>query len=327
MKAPDLPDNEEARLLALRQLNILDTPAEERFDRLARMARRLFGAPIALVTLIDRDRQWFKASSAPDEYENPGQVPREITFCGHTIAQEGILVIPDALADWRFVDNPMVAGPPNIRFSAGCSVTDGKNHNVGTICILDQTPRDFSSEDMEILRDLGAMVERELAAIHLATVDDLTGIANRRGFMAMAPHALQLCQRQKVPASLAFLDLNKFKYINDTFGHAEGDNALKFFAGQLRQHYREADLCARLGGDEFVVLLTNTDIGLANALTKRLADALQACPLQANPASADAVSYNLSFCHGVVEYDAKRHASIDDLLAESDRLMYQDKKR
>ena len=327
MKAPDLPENEEARLQALRQLNILDTPAEERFDRLARMARRLFDAPIALVTLIEQDRQWFKASSAPDEYENPGQVPREITFCGHTIAQEEILVIPDALADWRFVDNPMVAGPPNIRFYAGCSVTDGNNHNVGTICILDPSPRDFSAEDMELLRDLGAMVERELAAIRLATIDDLTGIANRRGFLTMAQHALQFCQRQQVPACLAFLDLNKFKYINDNYGHAEGDNALRFFAGQLRQHFRESDLCARLGGDEFVVLLTNTDITRANELTKRLTAALQASPLQANPEGADAVSYNLSFSHGVVEYDPLKHASIDDLLEEGDRLMYQDKKR
>ena len=327
MKAPDLPANEEARLLALRQLDILDTPAEERFDRLARMARRLFDAPIALVTLIDRDRQWFKAASAPDEYENPGQVPREITFCGHTIAQEKVLVIPDTLADGRFADNPMVAGPPNIRFYAGCSVTDGHNHNVGTICILDRTPRDFSAEDMALLRDLGAMVERELLAIHMATIDDLTGIANRRGFMTMAQHALQLCQRQKVPASLAFLDLNKFKQINDRFGHAEGDQALRFFAAQLRQHYRESDLCARLGGDEFVVLLTNTDISQANELTKRLAAALQATPLEANQEGAGAVPYNLSFCHGVVEYDAQRHASIEHLLEDGDRLMYQDKKR
>ena len=327
MKAPDLPDNEDARLQALRQLDILDTPAEERFDRLARMARRLFDAPIALVTLIDQNRQWFKASSAPDGYENPGQVPREITFCGHTIAQDDILVIPDALADGRFIDNPMVVGPPNIRFYAGCSVTDGNKHNVGTICILDQTPRDFSAEDVQLLRDLGAMVERELAAVRMATIDDLTGIANRRGFMTMAQHALQCCQRQHAPVCLAFLDLNKFKYINDNYGHAEGDTALKFFADQLRRHFRESDLCARLGGDEFVVLLTNTDIARANELTRRLTAALQASPLEANPQGVDAVSYNLSFCHGVVEYDPQKHPSIDDLLEEGDQLMYQDKKR
>lgn len=327
MKAPDLPDNEQARLLALRQLDILDTPTEERFDRLARMARRLFDAPIALVTLIDQNRQWFKACSAPDGYDNPEEVAREITFCGHTIAQEEILVIPDALADWRFADNPMVAGPPHIRFYAGCTVTDGNNHNVGTICILDLTPRDFSAEDLAMLRDLAAMVERELTTIHMATIDDLTGIANRRGFMAMAQHALQLCQRQKVPASLVFLDLNKFKQINDSFGHAEGDKALMFFAEQLRQHYRESDLCARLGGDEFVVLLTNTDIAQANELTKRLSAALQASPLEASQDSAAAALYNLSFCHGAVEYDTQRHASIEHLLQAGDRLMYQGKKR
>ena len=327
MKTPDLPDNEEARLQALRQLDILDTPAEERFDRLVRMARRLFDAPIALVTLIDQGRQWFKAASAPDGYENPGEVPREVTFCGHTIAQQEILIIPDTLADQRFADNPMVVGPPNIRFYAGCSVGDGKQHNVGTICIFDHQPRDFSAEDIALLRDLAAMVERELLAIHLATVDELTGVANRRGFMAMAQHGLQLCQRQKVPASLVFLDLNKFKFINDSFDHAEGDQALKFFAEQLRQQYRESDLCARLGGDEFVVLLINTDLNQANELTKRLTDALQAHPLQAQPEDSDAASYQLTFSYGVVEYDVQKHASIEQLLEEGDRLMYQDKKR
>jgi diguanylate cyclase (GGDEF)-like protein len=327
VKAPDIPDNEQARLQALLQLDILDTPAEERFDRLVRMARRLFDAPIALITLIDRNRQWFKASSAPDEVENPGEVPREITFCGHTIMEENFLVIPDALADARFSDNPMVCGPPNIRFYAGCSVTDGNRHNVGTLCIFDQKPRDFSAEDIRLLRDLAAMVESELAAIHMATVDELTNIANRRGFMAMAQHALQLCQRQNVPASLAFLDLNSFKQINDSFGHAEGDQALQFFAAQLRQHYRESDLCARLGGDEFVVLLTNTDLAQANELTRRLSDALQASPRQAQAEDKGLLSYQLSFSHGVVEYDAEKHAAIEDLLEEGDRLMYQHKKR
>ena len=106
-----------------------------------------------------------------------------------------------------------------------------------------------------------------------------------------------------------------------------GDQALRFFAAQLREHYRESDLCARLGGDEFVVLLTNTDIAQANELTTRLTTALQENPLEANQEGTGSVSYTLSFCHGVVEYDAQKHTSIEQLLEEGDRLMYQDKKR
>ena len=116
MKTPDIPPDEDARLAELRSLNVLDTIAEERFDRLTRMARRLFGVDVALVSLVDESRQWFKSCAGMELSETP----RDISFCGHAILGDGAFVIPDALQDERFCDNPMVAGPPHVRFYAGC---------------------------------------------------------------------------------------------------------------------------------------------------------------------------------------------------------------
>src|ERR1700752_1549332 len=116
MLTPALPADENTRLDTLRALNILDTSPEERFDRLTRLAKRLFGVPIALVNLVDADRQWFKSCVGLSATETP----RDISFCGHAILGDDILLVPDAGVDERFHDNPLVTGDPNIRFYAGC---------------------------------------------------------------------------------------------------------------------------------------------------------------------------------------------------------------
>ena len=226
MKTPDFPDNEQTRLAALRALGVLDTGPEERFDRLTRMCKRLFGVPIALVSLVDENRQWFKSCLGL----SVGETSRDISFCGHAILGNDIFVITDATMDERFADNPLVMNEPFIRFYAGCPLSAQNGTKLGTLCIIDTEPRSMTSDDLTTLKDLASMVERELEAIQLATMDDLTRISNRRGFIALAQHTLNLCRRQQVPASLVFVDLNGFKPINDNFGHAEGDRALAAFA-------------------------------------------------------------------------------------------------
>lgn len=186
MKTPDIPPDEDARLAELRSLNVLDTIAEERFDRLTRMAKRLFGVDVALVSLVDENRQCFKSCAGMELSETP----RDISFCGHAILGDGAFVIPDALQDERFADNPLVAGPPHVRFYAGCPLRGPGGRKLGTLCIIDSKPRAFSDEDVEMLVDLALMVEREFSAIEWATVDELTGLSNRRGFMMLAQHSL-----------------------------------------------------------------------------------------------------------------------------------------
>lgn len=316
MKKPDTPHNEQARLETLRSLSILDTPPEERFDRLTRMAKKLFGVPIALVSLIDENRQWFKSCDGLGVSETS----REISFCGHAILGNELFIIPDALEDERFADNQLVLNDPYIRFYAGCPLRAPNGQKLGTLCILDRQSRTFGKEDLEMLQDLASMVERELVAVQMATLDELTNISNRRGFMMLAKHSLHLCVRRKIPTSLVFMDLDKLKPINDAFGHAEGDRVLTTFAEQLNQVCRDSDIIARLGGDEFAALLINTSKEHAEDLIARLHHSGKKYNQDNNH------SYNIIFSYGIVEFDPAKHHTIDEMLSEADSLMYEHKK-
>jgi sigma-B regulation protein RsbU (phosphoserine phosphatase) len=155
---PDLPSNELDRLQALRALRILDTPPEERFDRITSLAARLLRAPKAYISMIDADREWLKSQVGMP----PRQTPRELSFCGHVILGDRPMVLPDAAADPRFMDNPLVIGPEGIRSYVGVPLASEDGYNVGALCVADHRVRRFSDEDIQILEDLAALVEREL---------------------------------------------------------------------------------------------------------------------------------------------------------------------
>lgn len=148
-----IPDDEPDRLAALRRLLVLDTPPEERFDRIASFAAREFDVPIVLVSLVDAHRQWFKAIVGLDVCETG----RDISFCGHAITSDDVLVVRDASADPRFADNPLVVGEPFIRFYAGAPLTLPSGQRVGTLCLISKAPRSYDEVDRAIhlaLRDL-----------------------------------------------------------------------------------------------------------------------------------------------------------------------------
>lgn len=153
VRAP-LPLDEEQRLATLHSLDILDTPEEERFDRLTRLAAGILGVPVALVSLVDRERQWFKSVHGAEVR----QTPRETSFCAHAVAARELLVVPDARADNRFADNP---ASTRVRFYAGCPLFVDQSC-VGTLCVLDVRPRQLSVEQIGLLKDMAALVEREL---------------------------------------------------------------------------------------------------------------------------------------------------------------------
>ncbi len=163
MSEAPLPPDESSRLAALRELQVLDTLHEERFDRITRTAARLFDVPTALVTLVDVHRQWFKSSiglSVPE-------TPRSMSFCAHAILQDAPLVIPDAQLDPRFVANPLVTGDPHIRFYAGQPLRGPGGYKVGTLCLIDSHAREFSEGDLQALRDLAIWAETELNTVEL----------------------------------------------------------------------------------------------------------------------------------------------------------------
>jgi len=317
LKKPDTPQNEAIRLKALRSLNVLDTPSEERFDRLTRLASRLFDVPIALVSLVDEDRQWFKSSVGLGASETP----RDISFCGHAILGSDIFLINDTEKDERFADNPLVLDEPYIRFYAGCPLKFLDGSTLGTLCIIDTRPRQFTDSDLNALKDLAELAENELMAIQMATLDELTKVSNRRGFIRLAEHSLELCARQNIPASLIYLDLNHFKAINDKFGHAEGDRALVSFAEQLTNTFRDSDVIGRLGGDEFVVLLTNASNELTEATIDRFRNRIKQFNIEANR------GYQLTFSEGTVAVAniKKKKNLIEELLSQADALMYENK--
>lgn len=312
MLVPGKPANEAARVQALYGLNLLDTAPEERFDRLTRLARRLFNVPIAPVTLVDKERQWFKSCVGLDTTETP----RSVSFCGHAILKDELLLVPDAREDERFHDNPLVTGDPNIRFYAGYPLTVPNGNKMGTLCLIDNKPRELDDEERELLRDLAGMAEQELMAVQMASMDELTLLSNRRGFKMLAQHALDACARMDKPATLLFFDLNDFKQINDLYGHAEGDSALKTFADVLRIAFRESDVVGRLGGDEFVALLTGSSHIETTAIMARLKEILEERNATLHR------GYAIRFSVGQIEYDPRRHETVDKLLADADGAMY-----
>lgn len=159
MIAPPTPSNEGLRMKALRELHILYTDQEERFDRITRLGARVLNAPIVMISLVDTDRQWFKSCIGVDTRETP----RSVSFCGHAILQDDLFIIENALEDERFHDNPLVTGDMHIRAYAGRPLKFN-GQNIGTFCIMDTKPRKFTEQEKSDLNDIGHWVERELEA-------------------------------------------------------------------------------------------------------------------------------------------------------------------
>jgi len=152
--------------------------------------------------------------------------------------------------------------------------------------------------------------------MQMATHDDLTGLLNRRGFLSLAQNSLNLCNRNELPASLVYLDLDRFKAINDNFGHAVGDQVINIFAKLLGDTFRSSDVIGRLGGDEFVVLFSNTDADNAEQLMSTLAMSLKV-ELDTNNVDLD-----VCFSFGITEYEVEKHRDIQALLSDADKAMY-----
>ncbi|MFX4315329.1 diguanylate cyclase, partial [Enterobacter sp. 63] len=218
--------SEENRLLALYSLGILDTGYEERFDRLTRIAGKIFNVPISLISLVDKERQWFKSSHGTDIRSTP----RTESFCKYVIENAGPLIVKDAIEDPRFKNSNLVKNIPYVRFYAGYPVKLPDGEIAGSICIIDTNPRDFSEEELGFLSDLAKIVEDEFRIINMATTDSLTGLINRRLFSIITKEILKKSRKRNKVFCVVIIDLNDFKPINDNFGHAEGNQALIKFS-------------------------------------------------------------------------------------------------
>lgn len=244
-------------------MKILDTPAEERFDRLTRLARRLLRAPFSMLTLLDQERQWFKSAQGTPL----GESPRAISFCAFTILGEQPLVVSDATADPRFFDNPVVTGEPGVRFYAGIPIHNDEGYAVGTLCVLDTSPRQLDQDDLHALRDLAACAQTELQVLRLthseqellqemdevrrkASVDTVTRCWNQDAI-------LQILDKERARGgqlSVMLFHIDDLKSINDYWGQQAGDSVLREAADRLRQGLRPDDILGRLSGTRFLVV-------------------------------------------------------------------------
>jgi phosphoribosyl 1,2-cyclic phosphodiesterase/FixJ family two-component response regulator len=162
IKAP-IPEDEDRRLASLRELRVLDTDPEERFDRITRIAAAVFDVPIALVSLVDKNRQWFKSCYGIGAKETP----RDVSFCAHVVYNRETMLVPDALVDPRFADNPLVVDEPRIRFYAGCPLLLADGSCVGTLCLVDTRARSLSGTDVGLLQDLRDLAVQELYRLNV----------------------------------------------------------------------------------------------------------------------------------------------------------------
>lgn len=316
MPSAPLPVTEAERLAALRSYEILDTACETTFDNIAELAAQLTDSPISFVSLTDAERQWFKARKGLPVVE----VPREQSFCAWAILKpDEVTVVPDMRADPRFADNPLVLGEPDIRFYAGAPLVNRDGAALGTLCVLDREPRQFTETQRQILARLADTVmttlelRRVMAQVRrLALVDALTGLANRSALFDAVEAAIARQQQGGTGFTLLYLDLDGFKAVNDREGHAAGDAVLREVASILNGVVSDQDVAARLGGDEFAVVL-NSDPAEAPAMAERIRDALAAGMVARNwavTASVGAASFHVA------------PPSVDKAVGAADALMY-----
>ena len=333
----DIPEVESKRAEALLHYQVLDTAPEDSFDDLTGLAAYICQTPIAAIGLTDSKRQWFKSKVGFVAQEEP----RDITFCAYAILQNELLIVRDTLTDERFATNPFVIRDPHIRFYAGVPLINPDGLALGTLCVLDHEPRDLSNEQQKALRILALQVvtqlelRRNLKVLkqsiahrkqseeilrHNALHDRLTNLPNRVLFMERLAHTLKLKKRhQNYLFAVLFIDLDRFKLVNDSLGHMVGDQLLIAIARCLESCLRPKDTVARFGGDEFAILLKNVqDVNDAISVVRRIQEQLK-LPFKLNGQEVF-TSISVGIALNTIDYERP-----EDLLRDADTAMYRAK--
>ncbi|WP_164078336.1 GAF domain-containing protein [Alteromonas facilis] len=261
--------SENERLKTLQSLNVLDTPTEERFDRITKLASRLINVPTVLISLIDAERQWFKSRVGM----NVDETERDISFCAHAIQQDGTMVVNNASLDARFQENPLVTGEPNIRFYAGHPLVHPNGSKLGTLCIIDKRERTLTVEEHACLSDLASIVELELLEGNASSIDDETNLSSKEGFLELGGLALKFAQHKNIPATVLFLHLggdldpqstpSAYKTAVRTVGHS------------FKMNLRSSDIVGRYSNLGFVALFTNMNEKSVRDIAQRIVENIE----------------------------------------------------
>jgi diguanylate cyclase (GGDEF)-like protein len=258
--------DEYGRQQALDRLHVVGTAKEKPFERIVDLVKTTLNVPICAVSLIDNDRQWFRASRGL----GVDQTPRNIAFCDHAIRADEPFVIEDATCDQRFANNPLVLGEPFIRSYLGIPLRMPDGYMVGSLCVIDQKPRAFSSGEIEILKSFASLVTGELELRTIASIDGLTSVLSRTAWTSKVDSEIDRTRRYPASLSIVMLDLDHFKQINDNFGHGMGDVVLKRTAAEFGKVLRKHDIAGRLGGEEFAICLINASAEVGLEIAERI---------------------------------------------------------
>ena len=306
----NVSEQEKLRLRDLNAYAILDTPPEESFDRITRLAKMTLQTPMAVVSLVAADRQWFKSRIGV----NACETARDISFCTHTIQLNEPMIIRDAHADPRFARSPLVLDEPFIRFYIGSPLNTPAGYNIGALCAMDTIPRDPSAEQVKLLQDLGRLVVDEMELRKLACLDPLTGILTKRG-LEKAINRL-IARLDNTVACVVMMDVDHFKSVNDTHGHGCGDRVLQSVVEACRDCARPEDIVARVGGEEFAIILPGVALSEGLKAAERMRKAISAKITQTREGP---VSVTASFG---VAMAAPGLRDFDKALAAADEAMY-----
>lgn len=302
------------------------TPIEERFERITRVARSALRVPVAAISILKPDKQWFKSISG----WSVNELSTELTLCAHTIESNALTVVPDTAADKRFADHPLVVGKPKFRFYAGHPLTGIDKQTIGTFCVMDIRPRKVTETERQLIIDLAAMAELELATDRLseaqreivsrlsvsrreATIDPLTRLWNRRGTTMFLRNAIKKADADGHDLAIGMIDIDGFKRINDMHGHLVGDEALRKAAQVMTSMLRHDDVVGRLGGDEFLVLLPRTNERAATAILNRIREAIRGTAIRTREGPV-----RMTFSVGFTVRQPGDKLSEDDLLRNAD---------
>lgn len=304
-------DDEAGRLSALHRYKILDTSPEECFDRITQVLQLSLDVPIALISLVDENRQWFKSAHGLDVKETA----RDISFCTHTVADASPLMVEDTSVDTRFCNNPLVTGDPNIRSYVGVPLVSPDGYAIGTLCAIDTSPRKFDVANINLMASFSELVMHEMELRQRADTDSLTGALNRNAFGSEVQKSISLFKRQKIESALLVFDLDHFKQVNDKFGHAAGDEVLRKISKEVKKIMRPSDVFARIGGEEFAILMTGTARNEPVAAADRYRKTIAACKFDGVPNLEVTASFGISN----ISQDIGQYS---DWLKKADRGLY-----
>lgn len=268
-----LGQDEQARLDALADLQAWGGQQEETFDRIARLTKAALGFPLGYVSLVELDRQIIKSHT--DGAFCDGN--RNTAFCSSTIEANRPLIIVDALKHNLFSTFPQVVGPPYVRSYWGVPLTTRAGFNVGALCVLDHVPRSPDSKQIELLQEFGQLAIECMELQAQASTDVLTGLRTRRAFLAEAERMLAKSVEKDRPLSCIAIDVDRFKSVNDTLGHAVGDQLLRNLGSLLHHELQPDQLAGRIGGEEFAIFVREPlmrAVAIAERLRVLLADQL-----------------------------------------------------